>query len=123
MDDKTNLNLILLTYKGKALLMYKTDSAIDEKKHDWTFIVERNSTGKNNRESIKKQVEKETGIKVDNVEYLSDSFYYTQLTDDNVNNIKRSEGQLLDFFTLSDIQKLQLTFQTKQFVQKYGNLI
>jgi hypothetical protein len=123
MDDKISLNLILLTYKGKALLMYRSDSAIDDKQHDWSFIGERNSMGKSTKEAIKKRVEKETGIRVEKVEYLSDSFYYTQLTDDDVNNIKRDECQLLDFFTLNDIQKLQLSYQTKQFVQKYGNLI
>jgi hypothetical protein len=123
MDDKNHVNLVLLTYKSKALLMYKNNSAIDTEKHDWSFISEKILGGKNNKEALKKRVEKETGIKIKDIEYLSGNFYHTKLTDDDVNKIKRSEGQLLDFFTLNDIQKLKLSNQTREFVREYGNLI
>ena len=123
MDDKNYVNLALLTYKGKALLMYKSNSAIDTEKHDWSFIAEKNTKGKNSKEALKNRIEKETGIKVKDIQYLSGYFYHTKLTDDDVNNIKRSEGQLLDFFTLSDIHKLKLSNETREFVHEYGHLI
>lgn len=123
MDDKSATGLILLTYKGKALLMYKTDSPIDVEKHEWCFI----SGTKNDKESFEqvllKKVEKEANIKVDDVELVSGNFYHARLTDDNVNQIKRGERQLLDFFTLRDMQKLHLEASTKSFISKFGNLI
>lgn len=123
MDDKSSTGLILLTYKGKALLMYKTDSPIDVEKHEWCFI----SGKKNDKESLEqallKKVEKEANIKVNEVELVSENFYHARLTDDNVNQIKRGERQLLDFFTLRDIQKLHLEASTKSFISKFGNLI
>jgi len=36
--DGMSPGLILLTYKGKVLLMHKQNSVIDEEKHPWSFI-------------------------------------------------------------------------------------
>jgi hypothetical protein len=122
MDDK-NVSLILLTYKGKALLMYESDSAIDTVSHDWSFIRCYRKKGESPKEAISKKVENEAGIKIQDIDYLSENFYHARLSDDNVNNIKRREKQLLDFFTFNDLQKLKLTMQTKKFIQEYGDLI
>jgi len=123
MDDKISPASILLTYKGKALLMYKKSSPMDEEKHAWCFI----SGIKENRESFEnamaRKVEKETGIKIEKVEFVSESCYHARLTDDNVNKIERAEGQLLDFFTLKELGKLFLSSTTAQFISKHGALI
>ena len=122
MDDTTP-GLILLTYKGKALLMHKQKSVIDEEKHPWSFI----GGIKENRESFEnamsRRVEKEMGIKIENVEYISELCYHARLTDDNVNKIKRAENQLLDFFTLKEVKKLFLSSTTAQFISKHSALI
>ncbi len=123
MDDKISPASILLTYKGKALLMYKKSSPMDEEKHAWCFI----GGIKENRESFEnamaRKVEKETGIKIEKVEFVSESCYHARLTDDNVNKIERAEGQLLDFFTLKELGKLFLSSTTAQFISKHGALI
>ncbi len=123
MDDKISPASILLTYKGKALLMYKKSSPMDEEKHAWCFI----GGIKENRESFEnamaRKVEKETGIKIEKVEFVSESCYHARLTDDNVNKIKRAEGQLLDFFTFKELRKLFLSSTTAQFILKHGALI
>lgn len=121
--DNVSPSLILLTYKGKALLMHKQNSVIDEEKHPWSFI----GGIKENRESfenaLSRRVEKEMGIKIENVEFVSESCYHARLTDDNVNKIQRAENQLLDFFTLKEVHKLFLSIQTAQFISKHGSLI
>ena len=96
---------------------------MDEEKHAWCFI----GGIKENRESFEnamaRKVEKETGIKIEKVEFVSESCYHARLTDDNVNKIKRAEGQLLDFFTLKELRKLFLSSTTAQFILKHGALI
>lgn len=103
--------------------MHKQKSVIDEEKHPWSFI----SGIKENKESIEnamtRRVEKETGIKIENVEYVSESCYHARLTDDNVNKMQRAENQLLDFFTLKEINKLFLSNLTAQFMLKHSTLI
>lgn len=123
MDDKSPTGLILLTYKGKALLMYKTNSPVDEEKHEWCFIGGKRDNRESFEEALSRKVEKEASIKVDGVELVSENFYHARLTDDNVNQIKRGERQLLDFFTLREMQKLHLEASTKSFISKFGNLI
>lgn len=123
MDDKPSLGIILLTYKGKALLMYKFESAIDEEVHEWSFIRGIRKENETLKQALLRIVEKEAGIKVDEIEAVSENFFHARLTDDNVNRIKRSEGQLLDFFTLPDLQKLRLEEYTKFFALRFGNLI
>ena len=123
MDDKSSTGLILLTYKGKALLMYKTNSPVDEEIHEWCFISGKKDDRESLEEALLRKVEKEASIKVDGVELVSENFYHARLTDDNVNQIKRGERQLLDFFTLVEMQKLHLEASTKSFISKFGNLI
>ena len=123
MDDKTPTCLILLTYKGKALLMYKTDSAIDTDQHEWCFIGGEKNGEESFEEAMARRVEKEASIKIDEVEFVSKNCYHARLTDDNVNNIKREERQLLDFFNLREVQKLPLSESTRQFVSKHSALI
>ncbi len=123
MDSKSPQSLILLTYKGKVLLMYKSNSPVDKEKHEWCFI----GGIKDKRESIEsalyRWVKKEIGVQIETVEFVSDSCYHARLTDDNVNRIKRSEGQLLDFFTLKEVRKLFVSNATEQFISKHSDLM
>lgn len=123
MDDKIPTCLILLTYKGKALLMYKMNSPIDSKEHEWCFIGGRKDEKESFEEALTRRVEKEANIKIEDVEFVSENCYHARLTDDNVNNIKRGEGQLLDFFTIGEVRKLHLSGPTQQFISKHAALI
>jgi hypothetical protein len=122
-DKKLSSSLVLLTYKNKALLMSKQENALDTENHIWSFI----ESVKGNQESVEialsKRVEKETGVKIGKVEYVSDSCYHACLTDDNVNRIERQEGQLLSFFSIREIQDLPLSGPTREFVTKHGILL
>ena len=99
MDD-TSPSLILLTYKGKVLLMHKQKSVIDEENHPWCLIGGVRENKESFENAMARRVEKETGIKIENVEFVSENCYHARLTDDNVNKIKRAENQLLDFLHL-----------------------
>jgi hypothetical protein len=68
-------------------------------------------------------VQNETGIKVANIEFVSEFCYHAHLTDDNVNQIQRKEHQLLDFFTPRELNKLFLANSTQEFITKHGSLI
>lgn len=123
MSNEVFPSLILLTYKGKVLLMQKQDSANDKEQHPWCFI----SVVKNKEESfesaISRQVQKETGIKIDNIECVSENSYSAKLTDENVNKIERAENQQLDFFGPNELSKLLLSSATREFVFKHGSII
>ncbi|MEK7573884.1 MAG: NUDIX domain-containing protein [Patescibacteria group bacterium] len=123
MDGKITRGLILLTYKGKALLMNKSNSSIDREKHPWCFIGGVKGEAESFENAMKRRVETETGIAIKEVELISESCYHARLTDDDVNRIKREENQLLDFFTIKDIRKLFLSNTTAQFVSKHSELI
>ena len=103
--------------------MYKSDSEIDAKHHNWSFISEQKNSSETFEKTLLKKVLKEASIIIGGVEFVSRNCYHARLTDDNVNNIKRDEKQLLNFFTLAEIQKLPLTAPTKDFVAKFGSLI
>lgn len=118
--DKFSPGLILLTYKGKVLLMHKQKSVIDEEKHPWTFIGAVKAKNESYEDLLKKRVQKEMGIKIDNITSISEFCYHANLTDENVNSIKRSEHQLLDFFSPSEVNKLFLSFSTQEFISKHG---
>ena|SRR3972149_7178986 len=123
MDYKISPSLILLTYKGKVLLMHKQNSVIDEEIHPWSFIGGIKKKEESFENALKRRVEAEMGIKIEEIEFVSEFCYHARLTDDNVNKIKRAENQLLDFFTLKEVKKLYLSNPTQQFILKHGTLI
>ncbi|KKR14915.1 MAG: hypothetical protein UT44_C0047G0008 [Candidatus Levybacteria bacterium GW2011_GWA1_39_32] len=92
-------SLILLTYKGKILLMHKKSGAMDEEAHPWCFIGGIRKNKESYEAAMSRKVEEETG------------------------NIQRGEFQLLDFFTLKDLQKLSLAASTREFVLNHAHLI
>src|ERR1035437_8975645 len=114
--------LILLTYKGKVLLMHKQDSVIDEEKHPWSFISGIKDKSESFEKTLARRVHKEMGIKIENVEFVSEYYYHAKLTDDNVNHIRRSENQLLDFFSLKEVKKLFLSNETAKFIFNHASL-
>ena len=115
--------LILLTYKGKVLLMHKQKSVIDEENHPWCLIGGIRERKESFEKALSRRVQKEAGIKIDNVQVLSEFCYHAELTDDNVNKIQRKEFQLLDFFAPKEVSKLFLSSSTQQFIAKHGSLI
>lgn len=121
--DNNSQGLILLTYKGKVLLMHKKRGPSDEEKHPWSFISGTREKKESFEDVLIRKVEKEMGIKIEDVEFVSESCYRARLTDDNVNNIKRAENQLLDFFSLKELRKLFLSRSTQQFISKHATLI
>jgi NADH pyrophosphatase NudC (nudix superfamily) len=121
--DGISPSLILLTYKGKVLLMHKQKSVIDEEKHPWCLIGGIREKKESFEQALSRRVEKEMGIKIENVEFVSEFCYHANLTDDNVNKIQRKEFQMLDFFTPRELNKLFLANSTQQFISKHGNLI
>lgn len=121
--DNISPGLILLTYKGKVLLMHKQDSVIDDVIHPWSCIGGVKDNNEPLEKTLTKRVHKEMGIKIENIELVSESCYHARLTDDNVNQISRSENQLLDFFTIKETEKLFLSSATAKLVQNHGMLI
>ena len=121
--DRISPGLIFLTYKGKVLLMHKQDSVIDEGKHPWCLIGGIKEKRESFEKTLTRRVQKEMGIKIDNVEFVSEFCYHARLTDDNVNQIKRSENQLLDFFSLKEVKKLFLSNQTAKFILNHSSLV
>lgn len=121
--DPISSGLILLTYKNKVLLMHKQKNAIDAEKHPWSLISGVKKKKESFEEVLSKRVETETGMKIKDIEFVSEFYYHARLTDDNVNNIQREENQLLDFFTIKELKKLLLTNSTHAFVSKYEGLI
>lgn len=98
---------------------------------DWSFIGGIKEKNKSFEETIYRDVERETSIRLNRVELVSDvlynnsrkHFYFAKLTDENVNDMKRSEGQTLDFFSLRELERLNLSASTKFFVVKHRDLL
>jgi len=121
--DRISPSLILLTYKGKVLLMHKQKSVIDEESHPWCLIGAVRGKKESFVKALSRRVKKETGIEIENVEFISESYYHASLTDDNVNKMQRAENQLLDFFTLKEVNKLFLASETAKFIAGHSSLI
>jgi NADH pyrophosphatase NudC (nudix superfamily) len=121
--DQTSPGLILLTYKGKVLLMHKQASVIDQENHPWSFISGIKDKQESFEKTLTRRVQKEAGIQIENVEFVSESCYHAKLTDDNVNKIQRAENQLLDFFTIKEVRKLFLSSATAKFISNHASLI
>ncbi|RJQ38040.1 hypothetical protein C4559_02345 [Candidatus Microgenomates bacterium] len=119
--------MILLTYKRKVLLACKDLILPGPQPKFWHFIVGAKDKNQSSEENMKKVVQDETGITLDNLELISqnqkESFYHTHLTDENVNNIVRAEGKILEFFSLKELGGLSLSILTKLLITKHKDLL
>jgi ADP-ribose pyrophosphatase YjhB (NUDIX family) len=103
--------------------MHKQKSVIDEENHPWCLIGGIREKKESFEKALSRRVQKEAGIRIENVEFVSEFCYHAELTDDNVNKIQRQEHQLLDFFAPREIGKLFLSNATQAFIAKHGSLI
>lgn len=103
--------------------MQKGIGALDTNFNEWCLISVYGKTNEVIKESLLKEVKKETNIRVERIDLVSKNYYIAKLTDDNVNNIKRDEFQLLNFFTPDEARKIPLTYSTKQFLRNHSHLI
>lgn len=122
-----SLNIILLTYKGKILAMHTENNPLLLDDVTWRFIGRAKEKKRSNEETIYREVERETGIKLSNIEHITTikdadaekHFYHAQLTDTHVNNMKRENGQTIQFFSLKEIDKLPLVPNAVQLISIY----
>ena|GEM_PF-1355716 len=118
-----DLCLILLTYKGKVLLLQQENMSPAPNRNLWHFIKKIKAQDTSPEKTIIQEVEKETQITLDAVTLLSSAIhedilhyaFHAKLTDTHVNNLSRAEGQLLQFFELKEVNKLQLQPSTQLF--------
>ena len=123
--------LILLTYKGKVLLLQQDDILHQFSNNEWHFIEKIKEKNKSIIETIIQEVERETNIKLDSVSFIlsvlhndrMENLFHARLTDKNVNNIQRAEGRVLSFFTVQELKKLKLRSSTQLILSEYNTLI
>ena len=120
-------SIILLTYKGKVLLMHKDYILATLDQNPWHFISGAKEKDESFEETIQREVEKETSIHLKTIELVEHDdnkyFYHTHLTDDNVNNIVRRDGKILEFYSLKEVDKLSLSLSTKLLIGKHRDLL
>lgn len=124
-------SIILLTYKGKVLLAHKDYILTTLNQEPWHFIFGVKEKNESFEETIQREVKKETSIQLGTIEFLGSLvgedekkyFYHTHLTDDNVNNITRRDGKILEFFSLKELDALSLSISTKLFIAKHRGLL
>lgn len=131
MSPKIESCLILLTYKGKVLLLNQEDIPTDMVFEDWHFIEVHKLKNKSLEDTIVKEVARETGIQLSEINLVSGLsyneqlkyFFHAKLTDDHVNHIERYDGQLIQFFTLKEISALSLSPLTKLLIVNHQDLL
>ena len=121
-DTNSTHGLILLTYKGKILLSHTSSSPIDQEDHPWRLLGGKKDKKESYEAAMQRLVKKEMGIKVENITSVKEAYFCAQLTDENVNNIERSDNQLFTFFTLKEVEKLFLSLQTREFINHYKSI-
>ncbi len=124
MISTIDLCYILLTYKGKILLLQQENVLADTNVNAWHLIKKTKAKDTSPEAAIIREVQKETNIKLDEVTLLAkvasegtvQYLFHTKLSDKHVNNINRGEGRVLQFFGLNELAKLQIQSSSKSFL-------
>lgn len=130
MINRSSSSSILLTYKGKILLL-SSDFPTGVRQNLWCLIGGQKSDVESFEQTIQRKIKYTTKLELKNICLLpqaphkdkSKCFYQGELTDKDVNSIERREGQRLEFFTLVEIEKLLLTEATQDILNEYKNAI
>jgi len=124
-------SIVLLTYKGKVLLMQKDYILATLDVNHWHFIGGVGTKNESPEETIQREVKKETSIQLGSLQFLESivdknvrkHFYHTHLTDDNVNHIVRRDGKILEFFSVKELDTLSLAVLTQLLLKKHKDLV
>lgn len=120
-------NYVILAYKGK-LLLFSHDIEIDDVTQNvWSFVGSRQLAKEKSENAIARIAKHTTNLDLKNItlmssitnDKLTDNYYCAKLTDDQVNQIDRRSRQRLEFFKLSEINKLNLAAPTREFLAEY----
>lgn len=95
----------------------------------WNFIECKKESNRSHEQSIISKIKSDIGITLSQVALVScdvvDSqkvyYYCGQLTDRNVNEIRRGEHQLVNFFSIKEVDQLILGSSAHAFWQKHKN--
>ena|SRR5947208_2943276 len=118
-----DVSLGLLTYNDKVLLMLRDNRLHISGANKWCFVGGGKEQGESFEQAVLREIKESTGLHLLSVTLLTtitdtvgkNYVYHATLTTDNLNNIKRGEGQDLNFFTLPEVEKLSLATATKIF--------
>lgn len=130
MDQTTEYVIIILTYKGKILIMHTENNPLLLNEVVWRFIGRNKEKGKSMEETILREVDRQIGIKLPKVEFLSTikddltqkHFYHGKLTDTQVNNMDREKGQTIQFYSLRELEKIPLSPTTRNFINQHSDI-
>lgn len=123
----SNRYVILLTYKGKILLLSKENKLDILPYNPWGFIEKQTEKTISGKDTLIREVLKEAKIKLSDLTPISSSsiedgheyVFHAHLSDLEVNSIERSDDSLMQFYSLSELQKLNLQESTKFIFTKY----
>lgn len=124
-------SIILLTYKGKILLMHKDYILETLDANPWHFISGIKDKNATSEEAIAREVKRETSIDLPSVEFLGSLdeedrkkyFYHATLTDENVNNMVHRDGKILGFFSVKELDSLLLSLSTKLLISRHRAIL
>lgn len=94
--------------------------------HAWKFIGGIKQPHESFEQTVVRKVKGIANIKLGPVEVLSHIgsmnettyFYHARLTDDQVNNMERGEGHLLQFFSFKELESLPLSDTTRLLISQ-----
>lgn len=124
-------SIILLTYKGKILLMHKDYILETSDANPWHFISGIKDKNATSEETIAREVKRETSIDLPSVEFLGSLdgkdrkkyFYHAPLTDENVNNMVHRDGKILGFFSVKELDNLLLSLSTRLLISRHREIL
>jgi hypothetical protein len=122
--------LVILTYKRKLLLKRRDNCSPTANENQWTFFG--NSDGKReiSKSSLMREMENEMHISISLANLITEkdnamfnNWYVAGLTDKDVNEIKRRDGQELEFYSIREVEKLSLADSSKMLFSEQKALI
>jgi ADP-ribose pyrophosphatase YjhB (NUDIX family) len=122
--------IIILTYKNKILIMHTENNPLFLNEVVWRFIGRNKEKGKSMEDTILREVDRQIGIKLPKVEFLSTikedttekHYYHGRLTDAQVNNMNRDKGQTIQFYSMRELEKIPVSPSTRYFINQHSDI-
>lgn len=131
MVKSADTTLIFLTYNNKILLLLRDNRTDTADLNTWCFVGGSRNKYESSEETTIREVEKSTGLRLSSIKLLTTLtlnnrrkfVYHAALTARNLNEIRRDEYQNLDFFSLSEAEKLSLEEATGLFLLNHRETV
>jgi len=123
---KKNVKVILINPEGKIFLLHREDIPKLVERNTWSFVGGGVEEGETPEEALIRETKEEIGYDLEKMEFFKEyddpgirRYVFVAKIDKEINEINLTEGDDMGFFSLEEARDMNLSKNTRRYIEDY----